>query len=497
MSPTKANKFITALSRRLLCVGLFFIVFNPASAQTLTLDLEHTIRLATDSSLAACKQRELYSTSLHNYLSWQASRKPQFSLETTPLMYERYMTRRYLSGEDIDVYRQQRYLYTQAGITATQLFEPFGGIFYGSSQLGYLRSYGDNSGSQFMTVPFSVGYRQELLFYNPLKWARQIEPMRLTQAEKNLAYGIETASLEAVEQFFVLALAQVQLQMTEEYLASCDTIYAIAERRFKIASISKAELSILELEKTNADIALSNACMAHRRAMREMATWLGVDTEIVLVIPTVDRHLHVDADEALRYARENNPKYIESSLAAAEARRDAEKARVEKNFNIGLDVSVGVNQVANSFVDAYSQLLPQDVAMVTLSVPLVDWGKKKHEYLAALSRLQTAERTGKELARDTELDVLLTVGEFNERQAIVESALKALAIAEEAYNQTLESFIKGKADAYSLSVAQSHWQVARQNQIASLRDYWLAYYHLRQLTLYDYQRRQLISYGTR
>ena len=101
------------------------------------------------------------------------------------------MTQRYLSAEDIDVYRQQRMLYSQAGITATQTMEPWGGQFYGSTQLGYLRTFGDQNQTQFMTVPITVGYKQELLFYNPLKWAKQIEPLKLTLAEKSLVYGIE------------------------------------------------------------------------------------------------------------------------------------------------------------------------------------------------------------------------------------------------------------------------------------------------------------------
>ena len=87
----------------------------------------------------------------------------------------------------------------------------------------------------------------------------------------------------------------------------------------------------------------------------------------------------------------------------------------------------------------------------------------------------------------------MTVADFNERQDIVATARQALTIAEDAYAQTLQRFIKGQADAYSLSVAQSHWQTARQNQIASLQNYWLAYYHLRRLTLYDYQRRQTVT----
>ena len=106
--------------------------------------------------------------------------------------------------------------------------------------------------------------------------------------------------------------------------------------------------------------------------------------------------------------------------------------------------------------------------------------------------MESAERSEQETARDTELDVVLTVADFNERQTIVETSRQALTIAEDAYAQTLQRFIKGQADAYSLSVAQSHWQTARQNQISSLQNYWLAYYHLRRLTLYDYQHRNVI-----
>ena len=474
---------------------LFIAAVSVSAQQRVVLDLDRTVRLATDSSLAAQKYQSVYNTSRYQYLSWQASRKPQFSLESTPVMYERYMTRRYLSAEDIDVYRQQRMFYSQAGITATQTMERWGGQFYGSTQLGYLRTFGDQNQTQFMTVPVSFGYKQELLFYNPLKWAKQIEPLKLTLAEKSLVYGIETASEEAVSKFFTLALAQDQQRMAEEYLASCDTIYAIAQRRYKIASISKAELSILQLEKTNARTTLANARISRQRAAKELATYLGMErtTDIELVIPTVMQSLYVDAAEAIQYARENNPQYLSSREAVAEARRDAERARVEKNLSMSLDASVGLNQVADRFADAYSHLLSQDMATITLSVPLKDWGKRKNAWLAARSTMEAAERSEQETARDTELDVALTVADFNERQAIVETAREALTIAEDAYAQTLQRFIKAQADAYSLSVAQSHWQTARQNQIASLQNYWLAYYHLRRLTLYDYQCHQVIK----
>ena len=485
--------------RRIAILGLLLVTIAANAQRKVTLDLDRTVRLATDSSLSARKYQSVYDATRYQYLSWQASRKPQFALESTPVMYERYMTQRYLSLEDIDVYRQQRMLYSQAGITATQTMERWGGEFYGSTQLGYLRTFGDQNQTQFMTIPIAVGYKQDLLFYNPLKWARQIEPMKLARAEKELAYGIETASEQAVERFFALALAQDLQRMAEEYLASCDTIYAIAERRYKIASIPKAELSILELEKTNARTTLANARIARQRAAQELAVYLGMErtTEIELIIPSVVSTLHVDAAEAIQQARENNPQYLSTRQVTAEARREAEKARVEKNLSVSLDASIGLNQVADNFSDAYTHLLSQDMASVTLSIPLKDWGKRKNAYLAARSNVDAAERAEQETARDTELDVALTVADFNERQAIVETSRQALTIAEDAYAQTLQRFIRAQANAYDLSLAQSHWQTARQNQIASLQNYWLAYYHLRRLTLYDYQRHEVISHGNK
>lgn len=473
-----------------------FIAATASAQQKVVLDLDRTVRLATDSSLSAQKYQSVYDATHYQYLSWQASRKPQFALESTPVSYERYMTQRYLSAEDIDTYRQQRMFYSQAGISATQTMERWGGQFYGSTQLGYLRTFGDQNQTQFMTVPISFGYKQDLLFYNPLKWARQIEPLKLMTAEKTLAYGIETTSEEAVGKFFTLALAQDQLRMAEEYLASCDTIYAIAERRYKIASISKAELSILELQKTNARTTLANAKIARQRAVQDLAIYLGMErtTDIELVIPTVMPSLHIDAAEAIQYARENNPQYLSSREAVTEAQRDAERARVEKNFSLSIDASVGLNQVADRFADAYRRPLSQDMATITLSIPLKDWGKRKNAWLAARSNVEATEHAQQQTARDTELDVALTVADFNERQVIVETSRQALTIAEDAYAQTLQRFIKAQADAYSLSVAQSHWQTARQNQIASLQNYWLAYYHLRRLTLYDYQRHQVIKH---
>lgn len=483
---------------------LFFIVTLTAatlgvSAQRkVTLDLNRTVALATDSSLTAEKYRSVLDTYRFSFLAWQASRKPQITLDATPLQYEQYMVQRYISDEDRDTYREQQMLYSEAAVGMTQDIEALGGTLYASTGLGFLHTFGgDTNYDQFSTVPIKVGYRQDLLGFNALKWSKRLEPLKLKKAEKAYAYNLESTAAEAVDLFFQLALAQDQLRMAEENLQTCDTIYAIGCRRFKIASISKAELSILDLQRTNATNTMENAKILRDKASKQLATFLGMerDTDIELIIPTNHSPVKVDAEEALRYARENNPAFIETRQAVEEARMEMEKAKVERRLSLNIDASIGLNQVADKFWDAYRSPLRQEKAMVTLSVPLKDWGKRKNNYLQAQSRLSTAEKELSEATRDTELDVVTSVDDYNKRHDLTANSRKSLNIAQEAYDAMLTRFIKGQATVNDLSLAQNYWQTARQNYTQSLQNYWAAFYRLRQLTLYDFNKRKTIDHN--
>ncbi|MDY4654125.1 MAG: TolC family protein [Prevotella sp.] len=483
---------------------LFFIVTLTAatlgvSAQRkVTLDLNRTVALATDSSLTAEKYRSVLDTYRFSFLAWQASRKPQITLDATPLQYEQYMVQRYISDEDRDTYREQQMLYSEAAVGMTQDIEALGGTLYASTGLGFLHTFGgDTNYDQFSTVPIKVGYRQDLLGFNALKWSKRLEPLKLKKAEKAYAYNLESTAAEAVDLFFQLALAQDQLRMAEENLQTCDTIYAIGCRRFKIASISKAELSILDLQRTNATNTMENAKILRDKASKQLATFLGMerDTDIELIIPTNHSPVKVDAEEALRYARENNPAFIETRQAVEEARMEMEKAKVERRLSLNIDASIGLNQVADKFWDAYRSPLRQEKAMVTLSVPLKDWGKRKNNYLQAQSRLSTAEKELSEATRDTELDVVTSVDDYNKRHDLTANSRKSLNIAQEAYDAMLTRFIKGQATVNDLSLAQNYWQTARQNYTQSLQNYWTAFYRLRQLTLYDFNKRKTIEHN--
>ncbi len=476
--------------KRLLIVLLTILGFTSTWAQRrVTLDLQNTIDIACDSSLQAFRNQNLYMSGYWEYRSYRAGRLPSLSLDLTPVSYNRYITQRYNYDENIDVYRAQQMYSAGGGLNVTQNFDPLGGTFYLETSLNYMRNFGDIKSTQYSSVPVRIGYRQSLLGYNPFKWERRIEPVKYEKVKKEFLYNMEEVSEKAVSYFFALALAQAEYRLAQDNLTSCDTLYTIGERRFKIASISQADLLTLRLDLVNARNTLENTRIALKRAMFTLASYLGMDkdTEIEVRLPSAPLAKEIAGDEALAFAKANNPTLLQHKQSILEAKRDVKRTKVEQLLNANLNASIGFNQVADYFGGAYAHPLRQDLVSITLTIPLIDWGVRKGKLNMAKNNLNVLEITAHQDELAIEEDVIMTVSDFNIQQRLVASAIEALELAETAYEQTKQRFIIGKADINSLTLSLNRQQDANKNYISSLQNYWLSYYKLRKLTLFDFE----------
>ena len=237
-----------------------------AGARGVELSLGDAIRLANDSSLTAFRYQNLYASGYWQWRTFRANRLPSLTMDITPAQYNRYITQRYNYEEDIDVFRSQKIYMASAGLTVTQNVDFLGGYFYLESDLEYLRNFGAYSSNQFSSIPVRMGYRQSLIGYNQFKWERKIEPIKYEKVKREFIYNMESVSEQVVSYFFALALAQSEYRLAVDNLASTDTLYTIGERRFKIASISQADLLTLRLDKVNAENTLENARINLKRA---------------------------------------------------------------------------------------------------------------------------------------------------------------------------------------------------------------------------------------
>lgn len=484
------------MSKRLTNIALILLAVQTAApaAEKITMTLDEAIAVANDSSLTSFKNQNLYASGYWEWRRFKADRLPSLSLSLIPAQYYRYITQRYDSQENIDVFRSQQNFTASAGLMATQNVDFLGGSLYLESDLEYLRNFGDYTSHQYSSIPVRIGYRQELIGFNQFKWEKKIEPLKYEKVKKEFVYNMETMAEQVVTYFFNLALAQTEHSLAQDNLASADTLYIIGERRFNIASISKADLLTLKLDKVNAENSLENANIEIKRAQLSLASFLGLDTEsqIEVKLPNAPEPMEIPLDIALAEARANNPTLMSHRQYIIEAERDVATARAESRFNAQLNASIGFNQVAPNLSKAYHNLLRQDLVSLSLSIPILDWGVRKGKYNMALNTLNVAKIESRQEELSIEQEVTITLQEFQTQQRLVASAVEALELADTAYRQTMQRFIIGKADMNSLTLSRSRQQEASKNYINSLRNYWLSYYKIRKLTLYDFRLKETI-----
>lgn len=464
-------------------------------AQELRLTLDDAISIAADSSLSAIRAHSSYLSGYWEYRAFRAERLPSLSLNLTPAQYNRRIIQRYDSGSDRDVYRTQQSYYASGGLSIKQNVDWTGGTLYVDANLDYLRYFGADTYSQFTSVPFRIGYSQSLVGYNAFKWDKLIEPLKFERKQKELTYDMEKVSEEAITYFFSLAQAQAEHELAVKNLASCDTLCAIGRERHRIAAISKADLLTLELDVVNARNTLRNSEITLKRAMFQLASFLNMEKEqqMRITLPERPSFNAISVDEALVRARANNPQFLTLKQNILESRRTVDRTRKESYFNVSVNASVGFNQVADNFSDVWRNLLQQDMVAVSVSIPLVDWGVRKGRYNMARNNLSVVETSARQSEQSIEEEVIMTVNDFNVQGGIIRSAEEARKLAESAYEETRARFIIGRSDINSLSLALNRKDAAQKNYIAALKNYWLSYYKIRRLTLFDFEKGEEIK----
>lgn len=473
---------------------LFLIVASvPLSAQQLT--LQESIDIACDSSLQSFRAKNVYMASYWEYKAYKAGRLPALTLQMTPVQYNRDFIRRYDSNNNLDVYREQQSLYSSGSLSVSQNLALTGGTFFLDSQLSFFRNFGDDTYSQYSSVPIRIGYSQSLLGFNQFKWEKKVEPLKYEKAKKQYIYSKEEISESVIELFFNLAMALTEYDMALDNAASSDTLFNIGQERYKIASISQADMLTLKLDAINSKNTLKNNDVDLKRASFELSAYLNLDKEkqIRISLPEKPKNLTISAEQALQYAKENNPEYLDNRQEVLEMEREVDRAKKSSDFDASFSVSVGFNQVADNLRGAYKDPLQQDIVSVGITIPLVDWGVHKGKVNMAKNNLNVSRISAQQKELKLEQEIIRTVSDFNIQQDMIASAEEALELALMAYNITKQRFIIGKSDMNSLTLSLNRQKEARKNYISALKNYWISYYRIRKLTLFDFEENKTLS----
>jgi outer membrane protein TolC len=458
--------------------------------------LEQCVRIATDSSLQAFKAKNLFLSNYWAFRTFKAGRLPTVSLNLTPVQYNSNFTKRYDYAENVEVYRLQQSVSSSGGLSVSQNFEATGGTFTLSSNLDYMRNFGENMRTQYSSVPVRLGYSQSLFGFNRFKWEKKIEPLKYEKAKKQFLYSRENLSETAVNHFFNLAMAKAEHEMAQENVLSADSLLLAGKERSRISTISQADLLTLQLDLINAENALENAVIQLRKTSSQFISFFNLERDlgIDLILAEKPDEIHITVEEALEHLKNNNPDILSYQQQLLESEQEVEQTNRTAGFNASFSASVGFNQAGDRLVDAYTDPSRQDIAGVTLSIPIVDWGIRKGRANMAKNNLKATQLTVQQNELDLEQEVITTIAEFIQQQRLIKKSAEALEMALTSYQINKQRFIVGKADINTLTLSLNRRMQAQRNYISALSNYWKTYYTIRKLTLFDFEKRETLSF---
>jgi outer membrane protein TolC len=484
------------INKHVICIVFSLITaFNLYAQETkvLTLTIEQSINLARRQAPSVIEARHSFHAAYWNYAYFKANYLPSMNFSSTPNFNHQINVITMQDGTSQFV--QQNQLIVDGNISVSQNIPLTGGNLSLSTGVNRLDLFGAGSSHTYRTNPVSISYQQSLNGYNSMKWDRRIEPLRYEIAKKNYVRTLENVSGNVITLFFSLALAQTNLDIARTNYQSADTLYAFAEGRYKIGRITESEMLQLEVKRLNEETNMLNAKVSLEDNMQSFRTYLGIKDTVPIEVVTNKAvpELSIDPYKALDLALENNPTVLDMKRRELESESNVAYYKASAGFQADLVAQFGFSKTGESLGLAYKDLANQQYAQVGIRVPILDWGRSKGRLKVAESNRRLTEIHLEQERASFEQDVLRLVRQFNLQAGQIRISEKTDYTANKRNEVAQRLYVLGRSTILDLNSAVSEKDAAKRNYISTLYSFWSHYFHIRRLTLYDFEKNMLLT----
>jgi outer membrane protein len=477
----------------MLFVTLASTAMAQTNADTLRLTLKEVVEMAKGKSIASKQAATTKETKYWEYRTYKSNYAPQLSLDGILPGYNKTFVE-VLQPDGSILFQPIHNNNSSLNLSFSQSIAATGGTVFGTTQLQRFDDF-EKSTKLYNGVPFGIGISQPLFTFNNLKWEKRIQPLLFDESKQAYIESMESIAYKASGYFFDLLLAQVNLQISETNLGNTQNILRIANEKFELGKISKNEILQLQLEELKAKKAVGIAKRDMQIAALNLRAFTGlVDTqEIALLLPGAVVNMEVSSAKVLTEAYENRSDAIAFVRRIAEAKRDVAKAKGDNGLNAALTAQVGFSKSATTVPKVYQSPQDQQQVQLTFSIPILDWGRSKSRTKTAEANLQFANYAVEQDKQIFTQEIVTQVTLFDMMKDQLILTADADSIASEKYQIAKDRYVLGNLSITDLSIAFQEKDQAKRDYIAALRDFWGAYYQLRYLSLYDFERNEKIK----
>lgn len=484
--------------KRIYCTAMVIagLVSRSFSQQpdTLVFSLQEVIEMAKGKSISAKQAVTQKENKYWQWRTYQSNYKPQLLLKgNLPGFSKTYQ--QIVQPDGTILFQPVRNDNSALDLSLQQSIAQTGGTVFATTSMQRFTDF-DRKNTLYNGVPYALGYSQPLFMFNGLKWDRRIEPLKYQESRQQYIENMENIAIRANGYFFDLLLAQVNFQIAETNFNNTTNILRIANEKFELGKIARNEILQLQLELLKSKKSVATAQRDMEIAMLNLCAYTGLQNtqKIALATPGGTMRMPVSTDKVLSEAYANRSDAVAFQRKIMEAKRDVAKAKGDNGLNATLTARLGFSNTSSNIPAVYRSPKDQQLLQLAFDIPILDWGRSRSRYKTAEANLKLVQYEIEQQQQTFRQEIVTQVTLFDMMQEQLTLTQQADSIASEKYQIAKERYVLGHSSITDLSIAFQEKDQAKRDYIAALRDLWGAYYQLRYLSLYDFEKNEKITY---
>ncbi len=480
----------------ILSLFIFGFFIPPSFAQeSVTYSLQEMVQRAKDRSPSALRAATRKENRYWQYRLFRSNYNPQLRLNGTIPSYSQAFNGITQPDGSIE-FLEVRQNFMDLGLGLQQVIAPTGGIISVNSSTNRFDNFLASDfepQTRWSGVPVNIRLQQPILAYNPFKWDKKIEPLIYEESKREYVQEMEEVSFVVTQLFFDYLLAQVNLEIANQNLENTEEIFDIEKKRYEIGATFEDRLLQVELQALQAKQDLASAQLDLEGSALAVNSYIGLNSNarIELLSPTEIPEFEVDVNQAIELAFQNRAEALAFTRRKMEAEAIVAEAKGQR-VNAQLNASYGYNNAAFNYPDIYNNPNTQALVSLGFSVPILDWGRNKARMSQARANRDLVEYTVQQDEINFEQEIFTKVKNFLMMKDRLEVTKLSDEVAQRRYDIALRRFQTGNVSITDLNIAQNEKDANKRAFFNSLKEYWMAYYELRALTLYDFEQGQLL-----
>ena len=455
--------------------------------EPLRLSLKEVMTRARTNSVDAEVALNRLKSAYWSYRSYKAELLPELSFSATLPSYRKQYSP-YMNDNGSYTFVANNYLQLDGELSLTQNIWLTGGQLSVNTSLDFYRQLGASGFNRFMSLPVALTLNQPVFGVNNIKWDRKIEPVKYEEAKASFMSATEDVAIQAIQYYFSLLMAKENLSIARQNLENATRLYEVAKEKREMGRISQNDLLQMELNLLDAKTELTDCESNYKSNMFKLQTFLDYDqtVEIEADIPLDVPLVEINYNDALEKALANNSFSKEMLRLQLEADYSVAKAKGSQR-EINLFAQIGYTGTDHYFAGSYSNLRSNQIVEIGFEIPLVDWGRRKGQVKVAESNRKLVASQVRQENQNFSQNLFILIERYSNQLQQVQFSKRSDEIAQKRYETNVETFLIGKISTLDLNDSRVTKDTARREYVNELYLFWLYYYQIRSLTLWDYE----------